>query len=421
MFPQNMNLPAREPRRTLGQRALLGASALLFAFAMSSTCSAQVPNERCVACHGQQMITFLPIKFSDGAEVMPFVDASAFTNSAHAKLACVECHRDSHPEFRGDFGPRKFPTRREYSRSIERVCWECHNEILKATDGTVGGHAAYFGADGPLCVDCHSAHQTRPVTAAVVASQKMEASNSWSGMFATKGLEYLLVVVYAAFFIPIAVLLHRAIVRQSATAPATVPASPAFVGNDGAWFGLPDGFSVHRGHAWAIAEGDGVYKIGMDDFAGRLIGEPTALVLPSQGRMLDQGKRGWQIGVDGQTLEMLSPVRGEVLEVNHDALASPAVVAEDPYGKGWLMRVRATQPDSALTELFSGRLARAWYDDVEEKVRDVMQDRLGTVLQDGGTLVHGFARELAGEQWTELVAEFLLTKDSTKDSANVAE
>ena len=387
---------------------------MLFVFPVSATAATQVPNERCVACHGQQMITFLPIKFADGAEVMPFVDASALANSAHAKLACVECHRESHPEFRGEFGPRKFPSRREYSRSVERVCWECHASILKATDGSIGGHTAYFGADGPLCVDCHSAHQTRPVTAALASGRKMEASDSWGSMFATKGLEYLLVVVYAAFFIPVAVLLHRAIVQK----PASVQASPAIIGNDGAWFDLPDGFAVHRGHAWAMAEGDGVFKIGMDDFAGRLIGEPTSLVLPSQGRMLDQGRRGWQIGVNGDSLEMLSPVHGEVLEVNDEAIASPAMVAEDPYGKGWLMRVRASHPDTALTNLFSGRLARAWYDDVEEQVRDVMQDRLGAVLQDGGTLVRGFARELAGDQWTDLVAEFLLTKSPANTPAN---
>lgn len=412
MFAKNTNLPTRETRRTLGQQVVLGANALLFVFAMSITVSAQVPNERCVACHGQQMITFLPIKFSDGVEVMPFVDTTAFSNSAHAKLACVECHRESHPEFRGEFGPRKFPSRREYSRGIERVCWECHESVLKATNESIVGHAAYFGADGPLCVDCHSAHQTRPVTAAVIASQKMEASDSWGGMFATKGMEYLLVIVYAAFFIPIAVLLHRVVVRK----PEVVEPSPAFVGHDGAWFSLPEGFSVHRGHAWAVAEGDGVFRIGIDDFAGRLIGEPTSLTLPSQGRMIDQGQRGWQIGVHGDTLEVLSPVHGEVLEVNDEAVASPAVVAADPYGKGWLMRVRATHPDSVMANLLSGRLARAWYDDVEDQVRNVMRDRLGTVLQDGGTLVRGFARELAGEQWTDLVAEFLLTKDVTNVS-----
>lgn len=387
-------------------RTVCGTCGMLFALLISVTASAQVPNERCVTCHGQQLITFLPIKFSDGVEVMPYVDVSSFFDSAHAKLACAECHRDSHPEFKGVFGPRTFPSRREYSRGIERTCRECHESILQSADSQVGGHAAYRGTDGPLCMDCHSAHQTQPVMAAVVASGTMEGSKSWSVMFATKGMEYLLVVVYAAFFIPLAVLLHRVMSHKTATPHE----APAIAGHDGAWFGLPEGYSVHRGHAWALAEGDGVFKIGMDQFAGRLIGEPTSLVLPSRGQSLDQGERGWRIGVNGDTLDVLSPVRGEVLEINEAVLESPAAVAQDPYGKGWLIKVRAALPENAVANLFSGRLARAWYDEVEDDVRNRLHDQLGTVLQDGGTPVSGFARELAGEEWVNLAAEFLLTR-----------
>ncbi len=166
---------------------------------------------------------------------------------------------------------------------------------------------------------------------------------------------------------------------------------------------------MHRGHTWALPEGRGVFKIGMDDFAGCLIGEPTAFMLPSLGRKLDQGERGWQVRVNGDILDVLSPVRGEVLEVNEQAINSPSVVAQDPYGEGWLMKVRAPQPKAALANLFSGRLARAWYDEVEDDVKSLMHDRLGTVLQDGGTPVNGFARELAGDRWCDLAAKFLLT------------
>ena len=370
----------------------------------------QVPNERCVACHGQQMITFLPIRFSDGVEVLPYVDTATYFRSAHAKLACIECHHGSHPEFRGVFGPRTFPTRREYVREIERACWKCHQLIDQTSDGMGVGHSAYLDDDAPLCVDCHSAHKMRSVTATLTAGQVMEGSKSWSTMFATKGIEYLLVVVYAAVFIPFAILLYR-IAQRMTTLPQ---AEPAIHGQNGSWFQLPEGFSVHRGHTWALPEGSGVFKIGMDDFAGRLIGEPTALMLPSQGRKLDQGERGWQVRVNGDILDVLSPVRGEVLEINEQAINSPSVVAQDPYGQGWLMKVRAPQPKAALANLLSGRLARAWYDEVEDDVKSLMHDRLGTVLQDGGTPVNGFARELAGDRWFDLAAKFLLTRGPTE-------
>ncbi len=384
--------------------------AVCIALLTLGTASADVPNERCVACHGQQMITFLPIKFSDGEKVMPYVDVATYFRSAHAKLACVECHRESHPEFKGVFGPRTFPTRREYVREVEKACWECHQLIDQSGKGMGIGHTAYMGADGPLCVDCHSAHDTQGVSAALAASHVMEGSKSWNTMFATKGMEYLLVIVYAGAFIPFAVLLYR-VAHRPAAAPQ---AEPALQGLSSSWFQLPEGFSVHRGHAWAIPEGNGVFRIGMDDFAGRLIGEPTAMVLPSPGGKLDQGERGWQVRVNGDMLDVLSPVQGEVLEINQQAMLSPSVIAQDPYGQGWLMKVRASQPNAAMVNLLSGRLARAWYDEVEDAVRGLMHDRLGLVLQDGGTLVSGFARELAGAGWRELAAQFLLTIDSTQ-------
>ena len=114
---------------------------------------------------------------------------------------------------------------------------------------------------------------------------------------------------------------------------------------------------------------------------------------------------------------MLSPVSGEVLEINEQVVNSPSVVAEDPYGQGWLMKVRTPQPKAALANLLSDRLAGAWYDEVEEELGSLMQGHLGTVLQDGGIPVSGFARELAGDRWPELAARFLLTTDSSEPQA----
>ena len=237
----------------------------------------------------------------------------------------------------------------------------------------------------------------------------MEGTKSWGAMFATKGIEYLLVIAYLALFVPFAILLHR-IAQRLAPLPQAEAALP---GRPGSWFQLPEGFLLHRGHTWALPEGSGVFKIGMDDFAGRLIGEPKALMLPSPGRKLDQGERGWQVRVNGSILDVLSPVRGEVLETNERVLTKPSVVTEDPYGQGWLVKVRAPQPKAAVANLMSGRLARAWYDEVEEDIGNLMHGHLGDVLQDGGIPVYGIARELAGDRWPELAARLLLTTVST--------
>ncbi len=364
-----------------------------------------VPNQRCKECHSRPLIAMLPIRFSDGEEVSPLVDLVALSQSVHAKLACVECHRESHPEFAGVIGPREFPTRRQYVQQIEQACRDCHESVFKTVDGQAIVHGTYQGDDAPLCVDCHAGHATTSVTATFAAAGVMEGTKSWGAMFATKGIEYLLVIGYAAVFIPLAILLCR-IAQQTDLLPhfQTAPAR-----RRGSWFRLPEGFSLHRGHTWALPETGNVFKVGIDDFARRLIGQPAALMLPAPGSKLDQGERGWQVRVNGTILDLLSPVTGEVLEVNQQAVNSPSAVAEDPYGAGWLMKVRTSQPQAALANLLSDRLAGAWYDEVEEELGSLMHGELGTVLQDGGIPVQGFARELAGDDWPELAARFLLS------------
>ena len=224
--------------------------------------------------------------------------------------------------------------------------------------------------------------------------------------FPTKGIEYLLIVGYLALFVPFAWLLSR-IGRERAAEGAPGPASPQ--PRKMPWFPLPDTFLLHRGHTWALPLGDRLVKIGMDDFAHRLIGEPTAFRLPDPGQRLELGEHGWQVHVDQDAVDLLSPVTGEVVEVNEQALLTPAATSEDPYGEGWLMTVRVPDERTTVRNLLPARLATAWIDEESAELSAMAGADVGPVLQDGGVPLRGFARELAGERWPEMAAKFLLT------------
>ena len=224
--------------------------------------------------------------------------------------------------------------------------------------------------------------------------------------FPTKGIEYLLIIGYLAVFVPFAWLLSR-IARETAAKGATGPASPQPCKTP--WFQLPDALHLHRGHTWAFPLGDDVVKIGMDDFAHRLIGEPTAFGLPDLGQRLEQGEKGWQVHVNGDTVDLLSPVTGEVVDVNEDALLAPSLASEDPYGQGWLMKVRVPYDRTTVRNLLPARLANAWMDESSAELIAMVGTEVGPVLQDGGVPVRGFARVLAGDGWPEIAAKFLLT------------
>ena len=221
-------------------------------------------------------------------------------------------------------------------------------------------------------------------------------------IFATKGIEYLITVVYLLLLAGLA----WGGTRRSARAPAR--RAPRRI----PWFSVPDGFAFHQGHAWAAAAdaGGGDVKVGLDDFAARLLGAPDGLELPGVGAALLEGARAWTVRAGGRELPMLSPVEGEVVAVNPAALATPRLAAEDPYGRGWLLQVRVRDRAGWRHNLLSGTLARSWMRLAADRLRELLPQGLGLgeTMADGGAPVRGFGRALNESQWEAVERDFFL-------------
>jgi glycine cleavage system H protein len=149
--------------------------------------------------------------------------------------------------------------------------------------------------------------------------------------------------------------------------------------------------------------------IGVDDFARRLLGTPAAVRTPTRGDWLHQGGRAFGLRLDGKSAELVSPIEGEVVEVNPELAEKPHLPGEDPYGRGWILKVRAHNLTDNLRNLLSGRLARRWMEDSREALDLRLMALTGTVLQDGGEPVADLARHLPKAEFERLVGEFLLT------------
>jgi len=218
-------------------------------------------------------------------------------------------------------------------------------------------------------------------------------------IFATKGAEYLIVIAYLVMLVAMV----RLFAPRGARAAAKVRRSGAL---PAPWFALGDGLHYHQGHTWA---GDGVgdvVAVGMDDFAAQLVGPPDGIRLPEVGAGVRQGERGWEVRGEGRVLPMLSPVDGTVVAVNDAVVASPGLAAEDPYGCGWLLKVRVPSRRTALRNLLSGELAAAWMQQTVERLRRLPDAGLGVVMPDGGAPVRGFGRALGPEEWDVVAREF---------------
>lgn len=92
-------------------------------------------------------------------------------------------------------------------------------------------------------------------------------------------------------------------------------------------------------HEWLLLDGD-VATIGITDYAADKLGDIVYLDLPAVGAAVSAGAVAGEIESTKSVGELYAPVDGEVVEVNHAAADDPSLVNADPFGQGWLLRMR---------------------------------------------------------------------------------
>ena len=120
---------------------------------------------------------------------------------------------------------------------------------------------------------------------------------------------------------------------------------------------FPSDLKYTKEHEWVRVEGD-TGTVGVTDYAQDQFGDIVYLDLPAAGAALAQyGKLG-EIESVKAVSELYSPVSGEVIEANKEAVDSPELVNSDAYGRGWLIKARLSNPSE-----LDGLLSAAAYDE----------------------------------------------------------
>jgi glycine cleavage system H lipoate-binding protein len=187
--------------------------------------------------------------------------------------------------------------------------------------------------------------------------------------------------------------------------PMPAPVEPVWVSG----YQLPEDRFYHLGHMWVRPLGADTAAVGLDDFARRLVGPAKSLVMPTVGSKFAAGQPAFRVLSENGGASLVTPLTGEVLEVNPRLETHPALATDEPYGRGWLVKMRTRDLASGVRNLLSGSLARRWTEDARERLDLQLVALSGSVLQDGGEPVADFARHLPEEDWRRLVQEFLLT------------
>jgi glycine cleavage system H protein len=105
----------------------------------------------------------------------------------------------------------------------------------------------------------------------------------------------------------------------------------------------PEELKYHREHDWARVDGDEA-TLGITWFAQDLLGELVHFEPPEEGSTIRKDSAYGEVESVKAVSDVIAPLSGEVLEVNGKVVEAPETVNEDPYGGGWLIRIRLAEP-----------------------------------------------------------------------------
>jgi glycine cleavage system H protein len=125
-----------------------------------------------------------------------------------------------------------------------------------------------------------------------------------------------------------------------------------------------DSVKYQKSHEWARKDGEN-FIVGISDYAQDSLGDVVFVEFPEVGSTLKKGETFGVVESVKAASDVYMPVGGEILETNAELEDSPEIINEDPFGKGWLLKVKPTDP-SEYDSLMSAKDYEEYTKTIEE-------------------------------------------------------
>ncbi|HKJ21924.1 MAG TPA: glycine cleavage system protein GcvH [Gammaproteobacteria bacterium] len=112
---------------------------------------------------------------------------------------------------------------------------------------------------------------------------------------------------------------------------------------------VPDNLKYKKTHEWVQPLDDGTLRVGITDHAQDLLGDMVYVELPEVGQTFQTGEECGVVESVKAASDLYCPVAGEIVEVNEALAQNPEAPNKDPYGDGWIMRIKPDDADEVST------------------------------------------------------------------------
>jgi glycine cleavage system H protein len=231
---------------------------------------------------------------------------------------------------------------------------------------------------------------------------------TYHNLFDTKGIEYLIVIAFLILIIPFWRIINSPARQKSAISKLAGSLTPAMLR-------IPEGIYYGRNHAWAFLEKNGTAMLGMDDLLMHITGSVRPVFNRVSGEMIKKGDILGELVHNGKSLKISSPISGEIVALNDINEENKDILSTDPYGEGWLVRVKPSDWVKETGSFYFAKQAVSWFSEEVSRVKDFMAEQARSlspepsllVLQDGGELADNILADLPAEVWSDFEKSFL--------------
>ena len=213
-------------------------------------------------------------------------------------------------------------------------------------------------------------------------------------------LTYIIVITvnYMVFRTPRAVPLAPEVLAR--------PSAPVITKEYG--FSVPQGYCFHPGHTWVMREGHENARIGLDAFAADVVGRIDHIEILNPNRWVRQGQRIMTIHAGDVSFDLVSPVEGVVMAVNHDVIQNPSIAGSDPYNNGWIAKVKTPDFSTNQKNLMQDSMVAPWMHYNVTRLNSALAKMNPALAQDGGVPLTGLLTRLDPQLRQKLITDFFL-------------
>jgi len=231
---------------------------------------------------------------------------------------------------------------------------------------------------------------------------------SYSDIFATKGIEYLIIITFLVLLVPFWLVLNKQKQISSSIQKALGFLSASILR-------IPQGLFYAKNHTWMYMEKSGTAKVGLDDLLLHITGEVKFKIHKNPGDTIIKGDLLTEIDQNGKLLRILSPVSGKITNINSTINENPGMLNEDPYGKGWIYKIKPSNWVRETKACYFAEEATNWSTNELERFKDFLAVSMRNyapepsmvILQDGGELCDHSLSAFSDEIWKDFEKEFL--------------